>query len=192
MDHIISYLLLGIATNIDNLTVGTSYGIRARNIYFRFNVLIGVLNATTTFLSMLLGNYLREYISEQVGDIVGNGVFLVLGVITLGEFLVIRDQQPEQEPVIRGQVGWREAALLGLSLSFSNLASGVGAGIVGLDIPILTLIMFGMSMLPISLGQWVGQKVGMLFSVRLSRLLSGCALVGLGLWRLAETFIGGA
>ncbi|MEN9215973.1 MAG: manganese efflux pump [Gloeomargarita sp. HHBFW_bins_162] len=190
MHEVFAYLLLGIATNIDNMIIGTTYGLKRRRIDLVSNLIIATLNGSATFVSVLAGDYLRQFLSEQVGEFLGGLVFLVLGILTIVETYMM---EPEKEPTDHQEtisqwglvrVPRREALALGLGLSVTNIAGGVGAGLAGFEALRMTMLMFVFSILPISLGQWVGQNTGRQFPQHWANIMAATVLTGVGLWKL--------
>ena len=191
MNEVIAYLLLGVATNIDNMIIGTTYGLKRHRIDFVNNVMIGSLNGAATFISVLIGDFLRRFLTPQVGELLGGLVFLTLGFLTIAEtYMMDQDLKAEGEVppdnVKSGyvQVSRQEALGLGLGLSVTNIAGGVGAGLAGFEVVRMTLLMFTFSILPISLGQWIGQHTASKFPKRWANITAATVLTGFGIWKL--------
>jgi len=191
MNEVVAYLLLGVATNIDNMIIGTTYGLKRHRIDFINNVMIGCLNGAATFISVLIGDFLRRFLTPQVGELLGGLVFLTLGFLTIAETYMM-DQELEAEgeaPPDNIKSGYvrvsrQEALGLGLGLSVTNIAGGVGAGLAGFEVVRMTLLMFTFSILPISLGQWIGQHTASKFPQRWANITAAAVLTGFGIWKL--------
>jgi putative Mn2+ efflux pump MntP len=191
MNEVIAYLLLGVATNIDNMIIGTTYGLKRHRIDFVNNVMIGSLNGAATFISVLIGDFLRRFLTPQVGELLGGLVFLTLGFLTIAETYMM-DQELEAEGEVPPdntnsgyvRVSRQEAFGLGLGLSVTNIAGGVGAGLAGFEVVRMTLLMFTFSILPISLGQWIGQRTASKFPQRWANITAATVLTGFGIWKL--------
>ncbi|MEN9218380.1 MAG: manganese efflux pump [Gloeomargarita sp. DG_2_bins_126] len=190
MPEVVNYLLLGVATNIDNMIIGTTYGLKRRRIDFLSNLMIGSLNGGATFVSVLAGDYLRQFLNEQVGEFLGGLVFLVLGIATIAETYMMgkEDQETDSEEINPKlgltRVSRQEVLALGLSLSITNIAGGVGAGLAGFKVLQMTMLMFAFSVLPISLGQWLGQNTGKKFPQHWANITAATVLTGFGVWKL--------
>ncbi|APB32613.1 membrane spanning protein [Gloeomargarita lithophora Alchichica-D10] len=195
---VFTYLLLGVATNIDNLIIGTTYGLRRKRINFLGNLTIAVFNALATFLSVLAGDFLRRFLSESIGELLGGLAFLVLGILTILEAYLAERAVEEQGESFSPQAAlvrtpYREIVAVGLGTAVSNLAGGVGAGLAGFDPVRMTVLMFVFSLLPISLGQWVGQHTAAKFPQQWANITAATVLMGFGVWKLVSgaTSIGG-
>jgi putative sporulation protein YtaF len=193
MNELFAYLLLGVATNIDNMIIGTTYGLKRHRIDFISNVMIGFLNGSATFVSVLVGDFLRQFLTEQVGELLGGLVFLTLGFLTIAETYMMdqeTDEEVEQKPESLAsksgfvRVSRQEALGLGLGLSVTNIAGGVGAGLAGFEVVRMTILMFTFSILPISLGQWLGQHTASRFPQRWANITAATVLTGFGIWKL--------
>lgn len=81
-----------------------------------------------------------------------------------------------------GYIDVKESIALALGLTINNLLSGVGAGISGFHATITSFLSFIFSLLAITGGYTLGDR----FKIRMSRLwtgiLSGCLLIGLGIY----------
>lgn len=191
MNEVVAYLFLGVATNIDNMIIGTTYGLKRHRIDFVNNVMIGSLNGVATFISVLIGDFLRRFLTPQVGELLGGLVFLTLGFLTIAETYMmdkeLDEEDEEQSHSVKSdlvRVSRQEALGLGLGLSVTNIAGGVGAGLAGFEVVRMTLLMFTFSVLPISLGQWIGQRTASKFPQRWANITAAAMLTGFGIWKL--------
>jgi len=62
--HIISTVFLGLAANLDNFGVGVSYGVQKIRIPFLSNFSIALLSGVVTFISVLSGHLLSQFMTE--------------------------------------------------------------------------------------------------------------------------------
>jgi putative sporulation protein YtaF len=85
---------------------------------------------------------------------------------------------------LSNHIDLREGATLGLALTLNNIANGVGAGMIGLNIMLLTLLVFIVSIVTI----WVGIKIGAYYGHRIFGRLTGFAagilLVVIGVYEI--------
>jgi putative Mn2+ efflux pump MntP len=188
---VLTYLLLGVATNIDNMIIGTTYGLRGKRINFWGNLTIAVCNASATFFSVLAGDFLRQFLPASLGELLGGLAFLVLGILTVVEAYMVEQAvgegaEPFIPPAQLVRVSYRETAAVGLGTAVSNLAGGVGAGLAGFDPVRMTVLMFVFSILPISLGQWLGQNTRAKFPQHWANITAATVLMGFGVWKLVS------
>lgn len=174
--YILTALLLGVATNLDNLFVGLSFGLRGRRISILSNIVIGLLSATATllccfFASLLsgLGGALRY---------VGGGVIIIVGIMSFFQ----RDDGEESEK--DGKMTARDTLILGLALAANCLAVAFGAGLTGIG-PVAAAVAVGSgSILTVGLGNRLGLATGKRINQRLLTDISGGVMIALGLIQL--------
>lgn len=57
--HLLSTLLLGISTNLDNLLIGVSFGFLKKRITIKANLVIGLFSAAATCFFVTFPQYFR-------------------------------------------------------------------------------------------------------------------------------------
>lgn len=86
----VNNILLSIITIIifvnSNFAIGVSYSISKRHISLASNFAIALVNAITTMVTMLLGNYLTSFMSPSVASFTGASIFITLGLKDLFSF----------------------------------------------------------------------------------------------------------
>lgn len=81
-----------------------------------------------------------------------------------------------------GYIDVKESIALALGLAINNLLSGVGAGISGFHATITSCFSFIFSLLAITGGYALGDRFKIRTSRRWTGILSGCLLIGLGIY----------
>ena len=105
---ILAIALLAISSNLDNVGVGTSYGARRINIAFNANLLIAFVTTTGTFLSMVTGNEIRNFVDPNIANalgalmIGGTGVWIFLREISRHDKGQSNEAQQVQTDFSRG------------------------------------------------------------------------------------------
>ncbi len=210
--HLATILLIAISSNLDNIGIGISYGVRKINIPFGSNLLIAVITSIGTFLSILLGQTIYLFLSPEAATLLGGGIIIAAGIwVIFQEKIMLKGKQDQEEkqpiadknlskygfrhilmildnPVIAdwdfsGHIDVREATALAFGLTLNNIPNGVGAGMLGLSAPITTLAVFFFSIITI----WVGISSGQLGFRRLGNsagLISGLILIFVGLYEI--------
>ena len=210
--HLGAILLLAFSSNLDNVGVGVSYGIRKVNIPFTSNLLIAVVTSIGTLLSVLLGQSIYLFISAEMTGLLGGGIIIAAGIwVLLQEKFMHRGQEPQEEtqmvietgspgfsfrqivsildnPIIAdqdfsGHIDLREAIALSLGLTINNIPNGVGAGMVGCGAILMTGSVFVFSILTI----WIGISGGLAGFKWLGKstgVIAGLILIGVGLYEI--------
>ena len=210
--HLVTILLLSLSSNLDNVGVGVSYGIRKINIPFTSNLLIALVTSCGTLLSILLGQSIYLFISAEMASLLGGGIIIAAGIwVLLQEKFMHRGQEPQEEtqmvaetgspgfsfrqivsildnPIIAdqdfsGHIDLREAIALSLGLTINNIPNGVGAGMVGCGAILMTGSVFVFSILTI----WIGISGGLAGFKWLGKstgVIAGLILIGVGLYEI--------
>ena len=207
---ILAILLLAISSNLDNVGVGTSYGARRINIPFNANLLIAFVTTTGTFLSMVAGNEIRNFVDQNIANalgalmIGGTGVWIFIREISrhdkrqsngaqqlqmdfsdqslIRRVLTILDHPILADTDFSRHIDMKEAFFLALALTLNNLSNGVGAGLLGLDVTLMVVFTATLSILTIWFGIGSGQYSSVHLFGRYSGHVSGLILVGLGIY----------
>jgi len=209
--HIISALFLGLAANLDNFGVGVSYGAQKIRIPWLSNFFIALLSAIVTFISVLTGHLLSQFMT--VANALGALMIVVVGVWVMVHKSISGNNLPAAVPVMKtysvaikplscivqitknpsfadldanGIISTKEAMALGLTLSFNCIATGVGAGLTGLVPLPLSISVFIFSMVTISSGYWTGWKTASNRLESWSQVFSGALLILIGIYELLK------
>lgn len=205
---ILPILLIALSSNLDNIGVGVSYGVRKINIPFASNFLIAVVTATGTFLSIFLGQSVYLFISKGMDGLLGGGIIIVAGLwVVFQDKCMHRVLEPREaeltgpsryglrhiaqildNPIVAdwdfsGHIDMKEALALAFGLTINNIPNGVGAGILGLNIFAMTAIVFVASIVTIWLGIYLG-KLGVRWVGRYASVLAGVLLIIVGLYEI--------
>jgi len=197
---ILDALLFSLSFNLDNIVVGTAYGIKKIKIGVFANLIIAIVTSVGTYLSMSAGTYISKFLPDSSANIVGalavgllGLYFIIQSVIKLmkntkPKELALKDvadmmEYAEESDLNRnGKVDKKEALLVGLGLMLNNLGTGITASIANVNVPLTTIATFIVSILTLLLGEAVGNHaLGKLFG-KYAPLFSGVLLVILGIF----------
>jgi putative sporulation protein YtaF len=199
-------LWLAVSTNVDNFGVGVAYGIKRIRIGAAANLLIACCNCSATYLSMKAGDTLAEVVPATICNTVGGMTIVIVGLWALLNTFAFGGSDSEKNPegapqeVVQleylsqhpevldtdgtGHINVREALPLAFALSISNLATGMGARLAGLDVDFLVLLMFAFSLLGIIVGYYFGRLFSLALPKRWPGVLSGVLLIAFGFYGL--------
>jgi putative sporulation protein YtaF len=210
--HILPIFLLAVSSNLDNVGVGTSYGIRRVNIPFSSNLLIAFVTSAGTYLSMALGKEMTNYLNPNIANALGA---LMIGCT--GLWIFIRGGPPHNEgkndeaqqpqtnfsdqslPVkilmildhpfladadFSGHISMNEGFVLALALTLNNLSNGIGAGLLSFNAALTTSFVLILSIFTIWFGIQFGQYSGTHWFGKHSSRISGLILISLGIYEL--------
>lgn len=80
MAHLLSAFILCFCSNIDNFAVAVAYGVKKLRIGRLSNLLIALVSALGTLLSLSVGEVIGRYLSDQVANFLGSGVLIAIGI----------------------------------------------------------------------------------------------------------------
>jgi putative sporulation protein YtaF len=208
--HLFPILLLAVSTNLDNFGVGFVYGVRHICVPFKANVFIAFVNASGTLVTMLIGERLYNFMQPGTATFIGSGLFVIAGcwliIADVGRRLkkklkmgvsannrgLSQTAQTVEiitmgKPVTFGlycvsNITAREGILLSLALTFSNLVTGVGAALIGLDIVVTVTLVFIFGVIALSLGAKAGGYTGGQWLGGLTDPAAGFLLILIGIY----------
>ncbi len=190
---VLSLILFALSGNLDNLVVGLAYGMRGIRIRLEAGVLISSLVMTGTALAMALGQSLLCFLPLDFARFLGSAVMMGLGIGCLWSVWKNRrepageEQWPSRHPEQFDKDGsrhidWKESLALGGALALNNAGLGLGAGAVGLGLLPACGAVFGVSLVLLYSGNFLGRKRRKKDSGRGMEALSGVLMLLLGVW----------
>jgi putative Mn2+ efflux pump MntP len=102
MAHLLSSLLLSLASNVDNFAVGIAYGVKRLKISLLSNLLIALISGLGTILSMSVGDVISSYLPNPVANALGSLVLVVIGLWGIWETLKI-EQKRKRRATLRSR-----------------------------------------------------------------------------------------
>ncbi|NEO25908.1 MAG: hypothetical protein F6K03_03170 [Kamptonema sp. SIO4C4] len=182
IETILASVFLSISTNLDNLAVGTAYGMRQLTIGWWGNVLIAALSGISTFFSMSFGDWVEDFLTPAIAQQMGGGIICAIGGVVVWNTLreVEQPDLPTTQPQKR--ISLSQALLLGLALTITNWGTGIGAGIINLNSGLTSSFSFLSSLFTIGGGVLLGQWANRQLASNWLSWLSGLGLIGLGVY----------
>ena len=186
--HLLSALLFGVSSNVDNLVVGMSYGIKKTPIRWADNLTVALITLVGTVLSMILGKSVRLFLPRWLAGVLGSVIIILIGAVGLVKFLIkLRrsDEADEEERELALQTLTRtEALILGLALALNNVGLGIGASITGLPVLPTALCSFLFSLVFLYAGNLIGRsKIAELVG-EFAEPLAGLLMIGMGVYEI--------
>ena len=159
---ILTALLIGLASNLDNLGVGVSYGARRIGIPFLSNLMIALVATVGTGLLAYTGGSLKHLLSPAVAGAVSASCIISVGFWVLwprraGKEPIEMVIHPEEADIDHsGDISLREALALSVGLGVNAWAGGFSGGLVGVPAWAIALAAGGFSIATL----WAGERVG--------------------------------
>ncbi|MBT2656029.1 sporulation membrane protein YtaF [Bacillus sp. ISL-18] len=198
--HLASILLIGIASNLDNLGISVSYGLKSTRIPFISNLIIGIVSMLCAYLSIIAGRLISAFITIQIANLLGGFIIICIGIKcildsffekkAMGEVKIDSNYtqvitHPNLADVNDDKViSLKESIFLGFALAINCLAMGLGAGITGVS-PVLATISIGLfSVLSIWFGLKLGNKICGKNIGKYSNIVAGLMLLIIGVYEM--------
>jgi len=176
--HLLTIVILAIATNLDNLCVGISYGLSGKKLSLAQNIIIsavsGILSAAVCAGAEVLGEITGDFANRA-----GSALLITIGLYCIFECLL--KPQGKSAPPRMAQTHWGTLAL-GAILAINGVSAALGAGLSEVSAIPLGIAITAFSALFIALGAWLGNRLGSQKNERWLGVISGLLLLGIGIW----------
>ncbi|NRD76851.1 sporulation membrane protein YtaF [Bacillus sp. BRMEA1] len=193
-------LAFALSSSIDNLGVGISYGIRGIRIGIWANLIIAVICFLFSETGILFGKWLSSVIPGAFPIFAGAFLLILIGVRIILLAAPRKGQSDKEKPedatkvsaILKnpeqadmdksGEIGLKEACILGIALSANAVTNGLSAGLFGLSPLAISLTAAAGSFLMVWLGVVVGGKaadirIGSFTLGQFGTIISGIILV---------------
>lgn len=200
MKELSRLLLIGVASNLDNLAVGVVLGMRKIAIPARSNLVMAGIAFLFSLVSVLGGAALGRVMPEHRANLVGAILIMAIGVwmIPACQGLLMRVLAPllrlslfsmlaAPELADRdrsGVITFGEAMVLGVAVSLNCLTNGVTAGLWKMDVWLMALCNAVLSYVSIVGGVALGRRSSGHWMGAHSALVAGVLLILIGVGQL--------
>ncbi|MGE7884194.1 sporulation membrane protein YtaF [Bacillus sp. NPDC094077] len=197
---LLSILLIGVASNLDNAGVGIAYGIRKIQISWFNNFVIAFFGFLFTLLAGFFGNWISLFISDFTAKLIGAAVLGIIGVFILCQPFFSKKETVENndDGVLMGilrnpekadfdgskTISFSEALVLGVALSINNIAGGFDAGVTNLNLWLTAIISGIFSFICISGFAYVGKRFLAEYLGKWAAIIAGVLLILIGIDQL--------
>ena len=176
---------MSIALSIDALSIGISYRIRGIIIPMRTKVVVGTVTAILMLGAISIGNILNGLISENVANVIGAVVLILIGLAFIESSLYGSEESAYDFNHSR-TIDLGEGIFMAVALSADSIASGIALAVSGesnFAIGICVGVMqFGFLVLSDIIVEHMG--VIKILSPKLCGIFSGLLLIVIGILRM--------
>ena len=197
-------LMIGVATNLDNLAVGVAYGIRRIWIPTASNLAIAGIAFVFSAVSAVAGTYVGRFMTASTANLIGALLIIGIGVWMLPWVLPRREQNPKptqphpspirvlQEPELAdsdhsGVISLSESVILGVAVSINCLTNGLPAGLWKLSPLPVAVCNAVLSFVTLWCGVWLGKRYGEHWLGRKADVVAAVLLILLGVHQAFES-----
>lgn len=189
--HIVTILLLGAATNLDNLLVGLSIGTQDKWITPLANLVIALCAAILSGAFAHIGQLGMGW--GRWPNLLGGGLLLVLGVMPLARRSLRRkrgrnhpphkSEERQERPHTR-LIGAQETIVLSGILGANSIGAALGAGMTGVHPIALAASIALFSFLTVGIGNRIGRRTSIQIGGDVMETLSSIVMIAVGLWEM--------
>ncbi|MCL6548795.1 MAG: manganese efflux pump [Alicyclobacillus sp.] len=167
--------LIGIGSNLDNCGVGIAYGTGKVRFPHWVNAVVNLIGFCTALLGAYAGEVIARYLTANQASWLSCMVLVGIGLFFWYGAYIHPRISPNPQAVKVKRPGWKQGVMLGLALSFTNVASGFGATVsnaLTIWVATASITVWGYLMI------WLGNVIGIGI---LARLLGKYASFAAGL-----------
>lgn len=198
--NLLSTLMLCLSANIDTLTVGISFGLNKIRISIIDTMIIAFISTFGTFISMIFGQLINDFISIDLANIIGGVIIIIMGAWIILDCIFkkrkknsnnqchyqeIINEPSKVDTDMSGDISIKESLVLSLALTINNIAIGIAASMTGVSILLTCIFTFILTLLTLYIGNKLGGCCLSKFLGNYTSLLAGLLMIVLGLY---ETF----
>lgn len=154
-------ILLAVSSNLDDLGVGFSIGLKER-VCNRFISVIALISAMTMMLGLFLGRQVSGFLSDHTASYISASVFILIGVWFVWQGVKSKNEEYEMKAILKKGM-MKRAVVLGLVLGIDSITLGVSAGLVYYPIVLTSLFAGITSFVFILVGSRFGNKISVGF-----------------------------
>lgn len=182
-------LLIGIAANIDNLGISVSYGLKSIRIPTSSNLLIAFISIICAFISISAGSLFSNYFPHSIANFTGGFLIICLGLKFMSATpTIITNNSKEFSTLSKlekiNDITYKESLFLGFLLAINCITIGFSVGITGVP-AFYTSISIGIfSIVSISLGVLIGNKISNTLFGKYSNNIAGLLLIMIGIYEI--------
>ncbi len=186
MPHVLTAIGLAFSSNVDNFSVAIAYGIMPRRIYFSYNLLIALVSGSGTWLSMVAGEWINNYMSAGFANGLGSAIMILIGLFNVVQAIGSEQNRFNEidrtDDDLREGIRTREAFALAISLTVNNVGGGLGAGISHVNIILTTVLTMAFSIIAIISGYQIGSRTPLKISKFGLGIASGFLIMAVGVY----------
>lgn len=198
-------LFLVIAVSLDGFGVGISYGMRKIRVPILSIFIIILCSGIVVFLSMVIGNYLTNFIPIEYTSFIGGTILIIIGLFVITNVFRQRRKELNGHPQLEknletfkkvmitpekadidqsGNISAQEAIVLGIALALDAFGAGIGAAFLGYSPIITTLCIACLSGIFVFSGIQLGLLLSKKEYLQKMTVVPPLLLIGLGFFNI--------
>ncbi len=159
------WLLLAISSNLDDLSVSFSFGLKDGQIPLKRIIIIAVISGLTMYSGLMIGEVITNYLTEGFEKYLSTAVFAGFAIWFLYQGLTKNKntvQEITKKYMFQEKMTAGSAFFLGLILGIDSLFLGFSGGLSGYPVMATTIAAFLTSFCFVWLGSHLGERLSTL------------------------------
>ena len=186
---LLTYLVLALSSSVDSLGIGITYGIRNTKISRIAKIILFIISACITSISVFIGNSINIIFSINIITFIGSAFLVFMGIFVIYQSLKNDDEIKNKKEIkkdtkvynffidflgitiqiIRNPISsdldgsknidWKEAMYLGIALSIDSVCIGICSSIIGYTSFIFPILVSSFQLAFLSIGTFLGKKI---------------------------------
>ena len=168
--------MIGVATNLDNMAIGISFGLSGRRIKWTHNVILALISGGFSAVSGALAQLLT-FRHTNIAALCGTALLAAMGIYTI----VNGFQNNTIGAECHKQAAWLETFILGAILGINCIPVSFGAGLSSVPWPGLSLAVTICSFLFVAVGNHIGYYARRRYTQKWLNVAGGILLIVTGI-----------
>lgn len=184
----INSLLLAVASSIDSLGIGITYGLKNTKISFWGTFILFCISFGVSVFSLLLGSFIKNFFSDIIINFFGSALLIVMG---FWAFLQAMKNDCKNFDFDNSKfIDCKEACILGFALSLDSFCICIGGSIIGIKANLFPFLISSFQLLFLFFGTFCGSKLASFSKLpdKIWSIISAFLLVCIGLAKLFLDF----
>ena len=190
-------VLIALANNVDNIGVRIAYCVRGIKLGILQNLWIAVITFIISTIAAILGSVVSGAIGENICKIVSMVLLICIGLWFASEPFLKKNKKanvknvdsildvlknPEESDMDNSKsIDFKEATLLGISLSINNVGGSLSGGMIGLNAILIGVLSALVSFIALFAGNYLTDVFVKLKLGSKAAIISGIILILIGI-----------
>ncbi|MEJ6949781.1 manganese efflux pump [Natronospora cellulosivora (SeqCode)] len=178
-------MLLAVSSNLNDLTVGFSYGLNEGKIPWKGIAIIAIISGLTMAIGLLLGTLLSPFLLDGIEKYISAFVFASFGIWFVYQGLTneINYKFIKKYTILCKRISLLSLITMGLALGLDSMALGFSGGLGNYPIVLTSLLTSLFSFLFLCIGIHLGSKLSKWLS-GYSNIIAGIILIVIAILEL--------
>lgn len=185
---IIHSIIFAISSSIDSLGIGITYGIKNTKISFFSKIILFSISIVISFISIFLGNYLINILTENFANIIGGFLLFLIGIFIIIKTFIETNSNSHNHYDFNNSnlIDPKEAFFLGIALSIDSFGIGFSLSLINVNSIFFPILVSIFQLIFLNLGIFIGNHINRSSNIPdfIWSIISGILLICIGLIRI--------